>query len=110
MDTKSRVLLLWPTWSCSSIRLMHDARHWLFLRVKCGYKSEGSIIVANMELLVIVFSNMLDPLWKVIECLIDDRLNAIKFHDCLHGSAEAKLLLLQQLAYLRQTPLFGIFI
>jgi len=66
--------------------------------------------VANMELLVIVFSNMLDHLWKVIECLIDDRLNAIKFHDCLHGSAEAKLLLLQQLAYLRQTPLFGVFI
>ena len=44
----------------------------------------------------------------------------IKFHDCLHGFVqkrgcgtavlEAKLLQLQQLAYLQQTPLFGVFI
>jgi hypothetical protein len=28
---------------------------------------------------------LLDPIWKVLECLIDDRLNLIRFHDCLHG-------------------------
>ena len=61
---------------------------------------------------------LLDPLWKVVECLIDDRLNVIKFHDCLHGfvqkrgcgTAVLEAKLLQQLAYLQQTPLFGVFI
>ena len=61
---------------------------------------------------------LLDPLWKVIECVVDERLEAVEFHDCLHGfvkkrgcgtaGTEAKLL--QQLAYIRQSPLFGIFI
>ena len=61
---------------------------------------------------------LLEPFWKTIECIIDDRLNVVDFNDCLHGfvkkrgcgtaGIEAKLL--QQLSYLQQTPLFGIFI
>lgn len=50
---------------------------------------------------------LLEPLWKVIEKIMDSRLNVIEFHDCLHGfvkkrgcgtaGLEAKLA--QQLAY-----------
>ena len=60
----------------------------------------------------------LEPLWKVVEVLMDKRLQAIEFHDCLHGflvgrgtvtaTIEAKLA--QQLAYLEQEAMFGIFI
>lgn len=61
---------------------------------------------------------LLDPLWKVVECLLDDRMNVIQFHDSLHGfvqkrgcnTAVLEAKLLQQLAYLRQTPLFGVFL
>ena len=28
---------------------------------------------------------LLEPFWKVIEVLMDQRLEVIKFHDCLHG-------------------------
>lgn len=61
---------------------------------------------------------LLDPLWKVVECLIDDRMKVIEFHDSLHGfvqkrgcnTAVLEAKLVQQLAYLRQTPLFGVFL
>ena len=59
-----------------------------------------------------------EPVWKVIENVIDGRLQAIQLHDCLHGfmagrgtgtaTIEAKLT--QQLAYLEQTPLYEIFV
>ena len=49
---------------------------------------------------------------------MDDRLNIIEFHDCLHGflagkgtgtaTIEAKLS--QQLAYIEQQPLYGVYI
>lgn len=61
---------------------------------------------------------LLEPIWKVVEMIMDRRLNIVKFHDCLHGfvkkrgcntaGLEAKLA--QQLAYIRQDPLYGIFI
>ena len=61
---------------------------------------------------------LLEPFWKVIEVLMDQRLEAIEFHDCLHGflkgrgtgtaGLEAKLA--QQLAYLEQEALFETFI
>ena len=61
---------------------------------------------------------LLEPFWKVIECLMDGRLNIIELHDCLHGfrsgrgtgtaTLEAKLA--QQLAYVEQEPLFGVYI
>ena len=53
---------------------------------------------------------LLEPIWKVVEILLERRLRAIKFHDSLHGSIpgrgtgtgiiEAKLA--QQLAYIKQ--------
>ena len=61
---------------------------------------------------------LLEPIWKVIEMVMDTRLNVIKFHDCLHGfvkkrgcgtaTLEAKLV--QQLCFIRQTPLFTEFL
>ena len=61
---------------------------------------------------------LLEPVWKVIEIIIDGRLQAIQLHDCLHGfmkgrgtgtaTIEAKLT--QQLAHLEQTPLYEIFV
>ena len=61
---------------------------------------------------------MLEPFWKVIEMIMDTRLNVIKFHECLHGFVKKKgcgtavleAKLAQQLAYLRQTPLNTIFL
>ena len=61
---------------------------------------------------------LIEPFWKVIECIMDDRLNVIEFHDCLHGflagkgtgtaTIEAKLS--QQLAFIEQQPLYGVYI
>eukprot|EP00957_Ditylum_brightwellii_P158889 12093728-Ditylum_brightwellii.AAC.1 len=55
---------------------------------------------------------LLEPFWKVIEKVMDGRLEVVKFHDCLHGFCtgrgtgtaiiEAKLA--QQLAYIEQQP------
>ena len=49
---------------------------------------------------------ILEPFWKVMEVLMDKRLQNIKFHDCLHGflaglgtgTATAEVKLTQQLA------------
>jgi hypothetical protein len=61
---------------------------------------------------------LLEPIWKVLEKVMDLRLEAIMLHDSLHGCLasqgtgtgiiEAKLA--QQLAHLEQTPFFSIFI
>ena len=61
---------------------------------------------------------LLEPIWKVIEKIMDKRLQIVQFHDCLHGflsgrgtgtaTIEAKLA--QQLAYIEQEALYGIFI
>jgi hypothetical protein len=61
---------------------------------------------------------LLEPIWKVLEKVMDLRLEAIVLHDSLHGCLalqgtgtgiiEAKLA--QQLAHLEQTPFFGVFI
>ena len=61
---------------------------------------------------------LLEPFWKVIEMIMDTRLNVIEFHECLHGFVKKKgcgtavleAKLVQQLAYLRQTPLYTIFL
>ena len=61
---------------------------------------------------------LLEPMWKVVEILMDHRLQVIEFHDCLHGflsgrgtgTATTEVKLTQQLAYLEQVPLFGVFI
>ena len=56
---------------------------------------------------------LLEPFWKVVEILMDGRMEAINFHDCLHGflkgrgtgtaTIEAKLA--QQLAFIEQEAL-----
>jgi hypothetical protein len=61
---------------------------------------------------------LLEPVWKIIERVMDKRLNTIELHESLHGCRnghgtgtaiiEAKLA--QQLAHLEQRPLFGIFL
>jgi hypothetical protein len=60
----------------------------------------------------------LEVIWKLIERVLDERILEIKVHDCLHGFRakhgcgtgimEAKLA--QQLAFIKQSPRFGIFI
>ena len=61
---------------------------------------------------------LLEPFWKLIEVVMDRRLNIVELHDSLHGfragrgcgtaTIEAKLA--QQLAFLEQEPFYGVFI
>jgi hypothetical protein len=61
---------------------------------------------------------LLEPIWKVIERVIDKRLEAIALHDSLHGchngrgtgTAVIEAKLSQQLAHIEQTPFYGVFI
>jgi len=60
----------------------------------------------------------LEPIWKVIEWVIDKRLEAIALHDSHHscrngretGTAVMEAKLTQQLAHIEQTPFYGAFI
>ena len=59
-----------------------------------------------------------NPIWKIIEVAMDDRLKALELHDCLHGftagrgtgtaTMEAKLS--QQFTFIEQMPLYEIFV
>jgi len=61
---------------------------------------------------------LLEPIWKVLERIMDRRLDTIELHDCLHGCRahhgtgtgviEAKLA--QQLSYLKLKPFYGVFL
>ena len=61
---------------------------------------------------------LLEPCWKLIEIVMDRRLNVVELHDSLHGfrvgrgcgtaTVEAKLA--QHLSYLEQEAFYGIFI
>ncbi len=61
---------------------------------------------------------LLEPLWKVVECIMDWQLNALPLHEAQHGCRnrhgtrtvilEAKLA--QQLVHLEQEPFFGVFL
>ena len=61
---------------------------------------------------------LLEPIWKVIEVIMDKRLNDVEFHDSLHGfragrgtgTAIIEAKLAQQLAFREQAPLYGVFI
>ena len=61
---------------------------------------------------------LLEPLWKVVEVLMDKRFLAIEFHDCLHGflagrgtgTATMEVKLAQQLAYREQEAWYQIFL
>jgi hypothetical protein len=61
---------------------------------------------------------LLEPLWKVVERIMDQQLNVLPLHEALHGCwsgrgtgmaiLEAKLA--QQLAHLEQEPFYGVFL
>jgi hypothetical protein len=61
---------------------------------------------------------LLEPLWKVVERIMDWQLNALPLHEALHGCQngcgmgtailEAKLA--QQLVHLEQAPFYGVFL
>jgi hypothetical protein len=61
---------------------------------------------------------LLEPIWKVIEQIIDCRLYFIQLHDSLHGchhqrglgTATTKAKLAQQLSYLEMQPSYGVFL
>ena len=61
---------------------------------------------------------LLEPLWKVIERVMDHQLEVIALHDSLHGcrngqgtgTAVIKAKLTQQLAHIEQAPFYGVFI
>jgi hypothetical protein len=61
---------------------------------------------------------LLEPIWKVLEKVMDLRLEAIVLHDSLHGCLALQgtgtgiinVKLAQQLAHLEHTPFFGVFI
>jgi hypothetical protein len=63
-------------------------------------------------------SGLLEPLWKVVERIMDQQLNVLLLHEALHGCRsgrgigtailEAKLA--QQLAHLEQEPFYGVFL
>ncbi len=57
-------------------------------------------------------------MWKVCECITDQRLNAFKLHNLLHGyhgrcstgAAKIETKLAQQLAHLEQVPFYRVFL
>jgi hypothetical protein len=61
---------------------------------------------------------LLEPIWKVIERVMDHRLEVIALHNSLHsccngqgtGTAVIKAKLTQQLAHIKQTPFYRVFI
>ena len=61
---------------------------------------------------------LLEVAWKVIEGVVDGRLKGVAFHDSLHGFREKRgcgtgimeVKLTQQLAFIEQCPLYGIFL
>ena len=61
---------------------------------------------------------LLEPFWKVLEIVMDIRLQAIPLHDSLHGftsgrgtgTATMEVKLAQQLAYIEQEALYMVFI
>ena len=61
---------------------------------------------------------LLDPIWKVVEVVMDNRLEVLDYHDCLHGflagrgtgTATTEVKLAKKLAYIDQVLLYGVFI
>ena len=61
---------------------------------------------------------LLKPIWKVIEWMMDHRLEVIALHDSLQGcqnrqgtgTAVIEAKLMQQLAHIKQAPFYGVFI
>jgi hypothetical protein len=61
---------------------------------------------------------LLEPIWKVIERVMDHRLEAIALHNSLHGclngrgtgTAVIEAKLTQQLSQIEQAPFYGVFV
>jgi hypothetical protein len=61
---------------------------------------------------------LLEPLWKVVERIMDRQLNALPLHEALHrcrnergtGTVILEAKLAQQLAHLEQEPFYGVFL
>ena len=61
---------------------------------------------------------LLEPLWKVVERIMDRQLNALPLHEALHGcrnghgmgTAILETKLEQQLVHLEQEPFSGVFL
>ncbi len=61
---------------------------------------------------------LLEPLWKVVECIMDQGLNALPLHEALHrcrnrrgtGTAILEAKLAQQLAHLELEPFYRVFL
>jgi hypothetical protein len=61
---------------------------------------------------------LLEPLWKVVERIMDRGLNTLPLHEVLHGcrnrhvtgTAILEAELAQQLAHLEQEPFYGVFL
>ncbi len=61
---------------------------------------------------------LLEPLWKVVECIMDRQLNALPLREALHrcrnghstGTAVLEAKLAQQFVHLKQEPFYGVFL
>ena len=60
----------------------------------------------------------MEPVWKITEVVMNNRLKCLDYHDCLHGflavrdtgTATTEVELVRHLAYIKQVPLYGVFI
>ncbi len=104
-----------------------DGDHWcLFIQLFQAAWTHGKIPCQLLWLIVVLIPKsggdyrgirLLEPIWKVIERIIDHRLDAFVLHNSLHGCRnkrgmgmaiiEAKLA--QQLVYLELKPFYGNF-
>ena len=109
-------------------QLRGDGRLWrLFVKLMQAIWVRGEIPQQMLWVIVVLIPKgggdfrgigLLEPFWKVIESVMDQRLNIIELHDSLHGfraergtgtaTIEAKLA--QQLACLEQQPFYGVFL
>ena len=61
---------------------------------------------------------LVEVAWKMLEGVLDGRLKGVSLHDALHGFREKRecstgimeVKLLQQLAFIEQCPLYGVFL
>ena len=97
---------------------------WIFVELIQIVWAEGEIPQQMASMMVMLLLKrggdyhdigLLEPFWKVIEILMDGRMDAIDFHDCLHGflkdrgtgMATIKAKLAQQLAFIEQEALYS---
>jgi hypothetical protein len=105
-----------------------DGDHWrLLVQLVQAAWTHGEIPCQLLWIIVILIPKgggdypgigLLEPIWKVIERIIDHWLDAFNLHDSLHGCRnkrgtgtaiiEAKLP--QQLSYLKLKPFYGVFL